>query len=139
MFPGAVYLLIRFRKVEILPFLRIEMLGYIFGDILDERLLIADITVDVLPALKIVPIFGLDIRKYLQYVLAVINALRYLTELLIYPVKVPGKFDEVKNGPVLLLLVIWVKATGSSCKGVKSCLRKFSGEDTSLPQSFTDL
>ena len=120
-------LLVCRRKVKILPFLGVEVVGDILCNIFDKRPLISDIAVYILPASEIITIFRLYIGKNLQYILTVINALRYLSELLPYPVKVPGKFDKIEDSSVLLLFGHLRKCHGVKLQGSEKLFEKILG------------
>lgn len=72
-------------------------------DVGDERLLVADVPVEVLAGLEVNAALRLDVREDLQDVLGVVHALGDLPKLLLDPVHVPGEVDQGKNHPVLLL------------------------------------
>ena len=72
-------------------------------DVLDKRLLVTDVAVDILTALKIDAIFCLDIGQHLKNVLGIVDALRNLAKLFTNPVCVPVKFDQRQNDAVLFL------------------------------------
>jgi len=75
----------------------------IFGDIRYKSLLVADIPVDILPRLEVNAVLCLNIIQDFQNVLAVIHTLWDLTELLLDPIHIPLKFNEVQDLPVFLL------------------------------------
>ena len=62
-----------------------------------------DFSVDILPALEVVSLFGLDIVEHLENILLIIHAFWNLAEFILNPIKIPIEFNQVQDNPVLVL------------------------------------
>ena len=134
--PDALQLLVLLAGGVRLPVGSVIVGRDVLGDVGDERLLVADVPVEVLAGLEVNAALRLDIREDLQDVLGVVHALRNLPELLLDPVHIPGEVNQGKNHPVLLLAAELGKGHGVELQGGEDTgeeLRRAGLEHTAVP------